>query len=70
MIRAIFTHLWVRGFGWENAVYIAEDFVNVKQIGVDVPVESIFIATDDPVEVIFIATDENGTEYLLKGYYE
>ena len=64
MKNIAFTHLWVKGFGWENTVYVAEDFVSVKQIGADVPADSIFIATDDP---IFIATDKNGTEYLLKG---
>ena len=60
MIRAIFTHLWVKGFGWENTVFVFEDFVSVEDIDV----------TNGLEVVVFMATDENGTEYLLKGYYE
>ena len=56
MKNAIFTHLWVKCFGWENTVYTPEDFVYVQQIG-----------AQNQTETVFIATDKNGTEYLLKG---
>ena len=56
-IKPIFTHLWVKGFGWENTIYVADDFTSVKEIDVTVNEETLFIATD-----------ENGMEYLLKGH--
>lgn len=54
-----FTHDWVSGFGWENTIFLPEDFVEVEKLG------------ENEIDgVVFIATNEHGGKHILKGHYE
>ena len=57
-MEVTFTHLWVKGFGWETTVYHLEDFEEVKE----------FVETDT-VEKYFIGIFDNGSEVFMKGKF-
>lgn len=53
-----FTHYFVSGFGWENTIFLPEDFVSVEKLG------------ENEVDgIIFIAINEHGGAHILKGFY-
>lgn len=53
-----FTHYWVSGFGWENTIYLPEDFVEIEKLG------------ENEVDgVVFIAINKFGGKHILKGKY-
>lgn len=52
-----FTHLWVSGFGWENCIYVPDDFDTVDLLGHN--------SKDGP---IFMAINGNA-KHILKGRY-
>lgn len=54
-----FTHLWVTDFGWENTIYLQEDFEEVELLG-----------DNDKDGKVFVAIQDNGKQQILKGYYE
>jgi len=53
-----FTHYWISGFGWENTIFIPEDFVQVEKLG-----------ENDKDGIVFIAINDNGGKHILKGRY-
>lgn len=52
-----FTHLWVKGFGWENTHFQPEDFSYIESF-----------AVDHAGCTIFLAWDQFGGQHTLKGY--
>jgi hypothetical protein len=58
-MNIVFTDYWVSGFGWEPTIYCVEDFATVELLGDS--------RTDG---IVFLAIDENGSKYILKGYYK
>ena len=57
-MRKIFTHYWVTGFGWENTIFINEDFENVEVLG--------YNKKDG---TIFLAKNKLGKNHILKGKF-
>lgn len=57
--KIVFTHLWVKDFGWENTIFLPEDF---KDVG--------FYKSNGDGSIIFRCTQDNGKVRTLKGYYE
>ncbi len=58
MTKMGFTHYWVSGFGWENTIYLPEDFVTVEELGFN-----------DIDVYIFLGINETGGKHILKGLY-
>ncbi len=52
-----FTHYWVSGFGWENTIFLPEDFIEVEKLG-----------KNEKDGIVFIATNKVGGKHILKGY--
>ena len=50
-----FTHLFVKGFGWENTIYQEEDFEQVECLG-----------ANDKDGTIYQGTWDNGVSVILK----
>lgn len=57
MINAVFTHYWVTDFGWENTIYLPEDFEEVEVLG-----------ENDKDGTIFICINDRGGKQIMKGY--
>lgn len=57
-MNVTFTHYWVSGFGWEDTVFLADDFESVEELG--------FNSKDGH---IFLATNTKGGKHILKGHY-
>lgn len=56
-IRAVFTHYWVTGFGWENTIFQQEDFDTVEY----------FAHSETDGTIMFGIKD--GAKHLLKGKF-
>ena len=54
-----FTHLWVDDFGWENTIFLPDDFESVEE----------FAKNELDNFVVFCAIQENGKVRILKGNY-
>ena len=54
-----FTHYWVSGFGWENTIFIPEDFAEVEELG-----------RSEKDGIVFIAINDSGGKHILKGGYK
>lgn len=52
-----FTHYWISEFGWEDTVYLPEDFIKVEELG------------RNSEGVIFLGINEFGGKHILKGRY-
>lgn len=59
MKKITFTHYWVTGFGWENTIYLPEDFETVEQFG-----------HSEKEGFVFIAVSGRGISHILKGFYK
>jgi hypothetical protein len=53
-----FTHYWVSGFGWENTIFLPEDFETVELLG-----------SNEKDGQIFCGINGNA-KHILKGYTE
>ncbi len=53
-----FTHFWVSGFGWENTIFLPEDFESVEELGFN-----------DIDGYVFLGIAKNGWKHILKGIY-
>lgn len=51
-----FTHQHIKGFGWENTIYLPSDFSSVELLGVN-----------DKDSKIFLVINQYGTKHVLKG---
>jgi len=56
-MKIIFTHQWIPDFGWENTIYLPEDFESVEELGFN-----------DKDGHVFIAVNKSKKQ-ILKGYY-
>jgi len=56
----VFSHYWVTNFGWENTVFLPEDFTSVEEFGTD----------KETNLVIFICINDRGGSQIIKGYYK
>jgi len=54
-----FTHLWVDDFGWENTIFLPEDFKDVEE----------FAKNGDEGFVVFYCIQDNEVCRILKGNY-
>lgn len=54
-----FTHLWVDDFGWENTIFLPEDFESVEE----------FAKNKKEGFVVFCGISKNGNVRILKGNY-
>ena len=59
MKKIEFTHLWVDDFGWENTIFLPEDFDSVEE----------FAKNHEDMFVVFCAIQDNGVLRILKGHY-
>lgn len=57
-MRIFFTDFWVDGFGWEDCIYLPEDFHSVEVLG-----------KNDTDGVVFLGINDIGKKHILKGYY-
>lgn len=53
-----FTHCWVSGFGWEDTIFLPEDFIEVEKLG-----------ENKEDGIVFIAINDSGGKHILKGRY-
>lgn len=53
-----FSHHWINEFGWENTIYLKEDFVTIEEMGFN-----------DVDGNIFLCINEKGCKYIIKGVY-
>lgn len=58
MGNLIITHYWVTGFGWENTIYLPEDFDRFEQLGEN--------ETDGE---IWIGYSKDGGKHILKAHH-
>lgn len=56
MRNFIFTHYWVSGFGWENTIYLPEDFQTVEILG-----------ENEKDGTVFICINDKGGQHIIKG---
>lgn len=54
-MKVDFTHLWVSGFGWENTIFLPEDFQSVELLG-----------ENKKDGIIYLAYQENGKKRIFK----
>ena len=59
MKKIIFTHYWVSAFGWENTVFLPEDFQTIEILG-----------KNEKDGTVFICKNEKGTNHIIKGTNE
>lgn len=57
-MKITFTHYWVTGFGWENTIFLQEDFSSVEELGFN-----------DIDGHIFLGINDNGIKHILKGIF-
>lgn len=55
-----FTHLWVDDFGWEDTIFLPEDFKKVEYFGTN----------EKEYYIVFCGIQDNNKIRILKGYYK
>ena len=55
-MKITFTHLWITDFGWENTIFLPDDFQLIEMLG-----------ENEKDGKIFIAIQQNGKQQILKG---